>query len=193
MSEELRHQCRRCRIKLSAPVSNPLDAFCCRGCFRYYFQSKCLICERQKSGGGLACNHPKCRTELAAKRRYSTRGKYVETGIVAPSSAPHRDGSANPTKQALCEADKGVGTWRQIAGPVITMAELRLATVPDGQNMTWIGGNYRRAENASHAALVKAGLAFDRQADQAEIEANGYFEDRPWREVISADGVRCYR
>ena len=29
-------------------------------------------------------------------------------------------------------------------------------------------------------------------ADEAAIEANGYFTDPDWREVVSPDGVRCF-
>lgn len=107
MSEELRHHCRRCRIKLQAPVSNPLDAFCCRGFFRINFQSKCLICERKKSSRGLACNHPKCRAELASKKRYSTRGKYLEKGVLAHDSGQRRDASGTPIKIGVCKASQG--------------------------------------------------------------------------------------
>jgi hypothetical protein len=30
------------------------------------------------------------------------------------------------------------------------------------------------------------------EAAQAEIEANGYFTEPDWKEVISPDGVRCW-
>ena len=45
--EELRHYCRnpRCRTKLAAPVSNPRDAFCCRGCFDSFYLHRCAVCE----------------------------------------------------------------------------------------------------------------------------------------------------
>jgi hypothetical protein len=185
MSEELRHHCRRCRIKLSAPVGNPLDAFCCRGCFRLHFDGKCLICDGKKSGKGMACSLPKCRAEYAAKRRYSTRGKYLETGVWGHGSGERQDALPEPIKIGVCGADKGPPRWRQIAGSKLTEAELRLATVPDGRNGTWADSAYLRAENANRARLA--------EAERRAIEANGYFEDREWREVISADGVRCFR
>lgn len=77
MSEDLRHHCRRCRAKLTAPVSNPLEGFCCRGCFGYFYKGKCIICEGTKSGRGLACTRPKCQTELRAKKRYGTMGRLL--------------------------------------------------------------------------------------------------------------------
>ena len=43
---------------------------------------------------------------------------------------------------------------------------------------------YRRIEAKNRAAL--------KAAEQAEIEANGYFTEPDWREVVSRDGVRCF-
>jgi hypothetical protein len=126
VTEELRHHCRRCRIKLTAPVSNPLDAFCTRGCFRIHFQYKCLICERKKSGKGLACNHPKCRSELASKKRYSTRGKYVEKGIVAHDSGRRRD--ASKTSNSIALASPLIGPFDP---PVNVIGGYRFALAPN--------------------------------------------------------------
>jgi hypothetical protein len=182
MSAELRHHCRRCRIKLSAPVGNPLDAFCCRGCFRIHFQAICLICERKKSGRGMACNQPGCRAEYAAKRRYTTRGKYLERGVGGHGSGGRQDALPEPIKIGVCGAPLSANRWRQIAGPKLTEAELHWATIPDRRNGTWADSAYMKAENANRARLAKA-----------EQDASGYFEDRQWSEVISADGVRCYR
>jgi hypothetical protein len=65
------------------------------------------------------------------------------------------------------------------------------ALVPDGPDCKWVGGEYRRIEAKNRAAL-EAHFAKLKTAEEAEIEANGYFTDTEWREVISPDGVRCY-
>jgi hypothetical protein len=49
---------------------------------------------------------------------------------------------------------------------------------------TWRGGPFRRIEADNRAALAAA--------EQAEIEANGYFTEPEWQEVVSKDGVRCF-
>jgi hypothetical protein len=43
----MRHYCRnpKCRSRLKAPVSNPREAFCARGCHSSYYRKRCLICE----------------------------------------------------------------------------------------------------------------------------------------------------
>jgi hypothetical protein len=79
-SEELRHHCRRCKVKLATPVSNPLEAFCTKGCFRYFYKSKCILCDGTKSRTGLTCTRPACQSELRSKRRYGTLGKYAQKG-----------------------------------------------------------------------------------------------------------------
>ncbi len=68
--DEVRRYCRnpRCRSKLPAPVSNPREAFCTRGCHNSFYRHRCLICERPieqpKRGRRLICRKPKCRRAL---------------------------------------------------------------------------------------------------------------------------------
>ncbi|MGY3277468.1 hypothetical protein ACVJ5M_005065 [Bradyrhizobium sp. S3.7.6] len=116
-----KHHCRRCRVKLSAPASNPLNAFCTKGCARIHYVAKCVICEGRKSGRGLACSHPRCRSELAAKKRHQVLGM-VWGGWRA------RLGSADPIKIGVSEASKGPRTPRIVAGSLIP-EQVRLATI----------------------------------------------------------------
>jgi hypothetical protein len=57
----LRQYCRnsRCRSKLSAPVSNEREAFCCRGCYSSFYLHRCRVCERAidqpKRGQRIIC------------------------------------------------------------------------------------------------------------------------------------------
>ena len=43
----VRKMCRnlRCGCKLPEPVSNPREAFCCRGCHASFYRKHCLVCE----------------------------------------------------------------------------------------------------------------------------------------------------
>ena len=52
-------------------------------------------------------------------------------------------------------------------------------------NCQWKGGEFERVEAKNRAAL--------KAADEAAIEANGYFTDPDWREVVSPDGVKVLR
>jgi hypothetical protein len=55
----------RFRSKLSAPVTNPRDAFCTRGCHGSFYLKRCRVCEEPiEQGGGrprLICRKSKCR------------------------------------------------------------------------------------------------------------------------------------
>jgi hypothetical protein len=99
-----------------------------------------------------------------------------------------------PANQAVLSASKPVEQarkqWHQIAGPALTGSQLHCAKIVDGKP-TWDGGSYERIEAQNRKAL-KAHFANLKAAEDAEIEANGYFTDPEWREVISPDGVLCY-
>jgi hypothetical protein len=67
-NDEVRHYCRnpRCRSKLPAPVRNPREAFCTRGCYDSFYLHHCLICERPikqpKRGKRVICKKATCRS-----------------------------------------------------------------------------------------------------------------------------------
>ena len=77
--DEVRLRCRnpRCRSKLPAPVSNPREAFCTRGCHDSFYRHRCLICERPieqpKRGKRVICKKAVCRKAL---RSNSYHGRY---------------------------------------------------------------------------------------------------------------------
>jgi hypothetical protein len=120
------------------------------------------------------CRKSKCRN---AFNRGLDLGRYHTSSI--PSSTHEK-----PIKPGIktCLADGR--PWRIIAGPPPTPSQFHCATVPDGPDCQWEGGEYRRVE-AKNRELLKA-------AEQTEIEANGDFAELEWREVISPDGVRCF-
>jgi hypothetical protein len=119
---EARSRCRRCHSKLSEPTENPLDAFCSTGCHRIYYTAKCMVCEGKKSGRGACCSRPRCRSELAAKKRYGTMGRLYPTGRA-------KLGSADPAKIGVSEDARATRGVRQVAGPPLSPKDLRLATL----------------------------------------------------------------
>jgi hypothetical protein len=88
-----------------------------------------------------------------------------------------------PIKHGVSKADKCGRTWQVIAGEISPNA-FHCAAVSDGPNCRWKGGEYERVEAKNRAALIAA--------DEAAIEANGYFTDPDWRAVVSPDGVKCF-
>jgi hypothetical protein len=96
--------------------------------------------------------------------------------------------STKSTQKTGIKSDRG---WFQVAGP-IPIAGKCVGVVPDGQIVngvpTWKGGEYERIEAKNRAALK----AHFEALEQAEVEANGYFTDPEWREVVSPDGVKCF-
>jgi hypothetical protein len=176
----LRHYCRnpKCRTKLKQPVANLHKAFCSRGCHDSFHLKRCVVCEAEKPPRSTArrklCRRPKCEA-----RYRQNRGLYAFPGA-----------GTGHTENAVRNLDKsGVQTgtfgdrppsgsahasWRIVAGPGLTPSQLHCATVPDGPNCEWSGGEYERIEAKNRAALKQV---------EEFIE---------WREVISPDGVRCF-
>jgi hypothetical protein len=78
MSETARHYCRRCRSKLSAAVENLRDAFCCRGCYRQHYHSRCLVCEREMTrttGNQRLCGRRKCKVGFEGLKAHFALGR----------------------------------------------------------------------------------------------------------------------
>ena len=185
----LRKMCRnpKCRSKLPAPVSNEREAFCCRSCYQSFYLHRCRVCEgpieQKRDGRRVLCKKAACRNAFS---RTFAGGRYLTPSAPSyPSKTPDFIGP----KEAL----KPDRAWRIIAGPALTASQLHCATVPDGEIVdgkpTWDGGSYERIEAQNRKALK---AHFAKAAEEAEIEANGYFTDPEWREVISPDGVLCY-
>ena len=183
MGVELRHRCRRCRLRLPAPTENERDAFCCRGCYRQHFAVRCMVCEsafKRTAGHQLVCSRPACKTKFRQLRDYGVLGRfYAKTP--RPTSAV-----VSPAKSDNCIALEAASSpvapslFRVIAG---TMSErdLRLATI--GVAFANSPFEHDRKLNRKHWL----------DAEKARTEANGYFTEPAWREVISADGVSAFR
>jgi hypothetical protein len=158
-NEKLRHYCRnpRCRSKLPAPVANEREAFCCRGCHSSFYRHRCLICEapmERKTERQLICGKRACRNALQVR---SELGRYMPlSGVVSPLEKSTKLGIKSPLT-----GDQG---WRIVAGQMSPSA-FHCATVADG-------GEHRRIE-AKNRIAIKA-------AEQAEVEAGGYFTEPDW-------------
>lgn len=153
-----------------------------------FYDKRCLVCENpmeRKSAHQQVCGKRKCRNQLGALKGYHGMGKF-SGGPRLPADG--KTDIANPIKQGVSVG----GGWRHVAGPPLTATEFRCATLPDGPNLGWSGGSFERIEAENRRALIKAGVIIDRKADRAEVEANGYFTEPYWQEIVSSDGVRCY-
>jgi hypothetical protein len=140
---ELRHYCRnlRCRSKLRAPVANPREAFCVRGCHTSFYLHRCLVCERPVEERRKVCKRAKCKSAL--KARFGL-GKYhsPQSGFKAQEV---------PDSIGAKEAAKLDVAWRIVAGPELTPMQLHCATVGGKEAVERINGT-----NLKHWRLANA-------------------------------------
>jgi hypothetical protein len=176
---ELRHFCRHCRSKLSAPTGNHREAFDSPGCFKSFYLHRCVVCERE-----MPRNAANQRTCYRASCKTAWRERLIFSHFLGRGTAPVKLISETPINKGVKEADKYGRRWLQIAGPKLTPNQFHCATVPDGPDCKWEGGAFERIEAKNKAALETH--------FKAEIEANGYFTDTEWTEVISPDEVKCF-
>jgi hypothetical protein len=173
-AQDLRHHCRnpRCRMKLKEPVGNPRDAFCARGCYESFHLKRCRVCEKSleakyrkvkpKIAGGhtryvkVEKSSPTCGA-TDCKRRW--RQKDNTGRFSAPKQATGYQGSQKsnlrketPAAQALFGAIQGP-IWRQTVGSPLTPNQFHCATIPDGPDSEWQGGEFQRIEAKNRAAL----------------------------------------
>src|SRR5262249_36527644 len=138
----LRHRCRNphCRAKLSTPVSNPRNAFCCGTCYTGFYRLRCLVCEQpieRKSPNQKTCGKRKCRAAL-------------KDGMGIDASVVH-SGSNSPDISKAKSAIRRDRAWVVVAGKELASKQLNCATIPDGPGNRWEGGEYRRIETKNAA------------------------------------------
>jgi hypothetical protein len=163
---ETRHYCRnpRCRSKLPAPVANTREAFCARGCFNSFYLHRCIVCERAieqpKRGKRLICKRAKCRNALGGGL---SLGRYH-----ASQSAKLNSVKADSVDVLTAPAtDIAAPAWRIVAGPELTASQFHCATIADGPNCEWKGGEYQRIEARNRALLREH---FRRLGAKAQIQ-----------------------
>jgi hypothetical protein len=99
--QDLRHKCRnpRCRMNLPAPVSNPREAFCTRGCHTSFYLHRCLVCEgplERKREAQKVCRKAQCRSAWQGKGGF---GRYVASSPANKAQeTPNACGSAGASK-----------------------------------------------------------------------------------------------
>jgi hypothetical protein len=185
----MRKFCRnpKCRMKLPAPTSKEREAFCTKGCYQSFYLHRCRVCEvalAKSEGKGrprLVCKKAKCKNAWAAGEGF---GKYAESAQSYPVSQNPEKSAESATNTGRFEPVKAGPRWRIVAGGPLTPSQMHCATVPDGPDCQWKGGSFERIEAQNRKELAAA--------ERAEIEANGYFTEPDWREVVSPDGVLCY-
>jgi hypothetical protein len=144
---ELRHHCRnpRCRTKLKAPVTNPREAFCARGCHGSFYLKRCRVCEepieRAKRGTRLICKKSKCRNAFKDKSGFGRYAALSNAELI----------SEKPMNRAVLPPVKPRRSWFTVAGPELSPDQLHCATVPDGPD--WEGGPHQRIEAQNRALL----------------------------------------
>jgi len=109
----LRTYCRnpKCRSRLKAPVGNPREAFCARGCHSSFYLKRCLVCEgplERKRDDQKVCRNSKCRS---AFRGGFEGGRYPPSAKLAAKTLDFID-----SKQPLKRDPRSL-SWRVVAGP----------------------------------------------------------------------------
>jgi hypothetical protein len=150
---ELRHYCRnpKCRTKLATPVDNPHRAFCRRGCYDRFYARHCRVCDAEvpyrEGAEGRICKRSKCRN--AVKSRPEAWGWM-------PTTQKSTEGGKTPTKPGIKMPVKTERNpdWRVVAADgAITANQYYCATVPDGPDCQWRGGEWLRLDARDRAAL----------------------------------------
>jgi hypothetical protein len=160
--QTLRHYCRnpRCRSRLPAPVAKAREAFCTRGCHCGFYRTRCLVCEakmERRTESQLICGKRRCRNALSGSLDL---GRYhAPRSVVTPLENPIKPG-----------VKSGVATdrpWHIVAGPELTAEQLHCASIANGPNCEWKGGEYQRIEARNRALLREH---FRRLGAKAQIQ-----------------------
>jgi hypothetical protein len=158
---ELRHHCRnpKCQSKLKAPVTNPRNAFCARGCNTGFYRSRCRVCEQsfeRRNERQHICSRRKCRAAFKLdKAHYLRFSSNDASSSIHPLKKAAKTGVRRGTQRAA--------SWRFVAGE-LTALQFHCATVPDGPDCDWKGGDLERTERRNQAAL-------DAHFDKLDAEA----------------------
>jgi hypothetical protein len=133
----------KCRSKLKAPVSNPREAFCARGCHTSFYLRRCLVCEgplQRRNKTQRVCRKSRCRSGWRARAGF---GRYSPSNSVSLAS---KTLDFIDSRQPL----KPDRTWRQVTGPKLTPSELHCGLV--GAKEAAEANRKNRAYSREHSA-----------------------------------------
>ena len=124
-------------LKASETCQQSKGAFCCRGCHKQFYRSRCL-CEgpiERKTERQLICGKRKCRNALQS--RSLSLGQYGSRAVISPSKKPVNKGlkqALKPDRPRPWRPFRGgiVGPARVIEAEVIARRVWREVTSPDG-------------------------------------------------------------
>jgi hypothetical protein len=144
-TQTLRHYCRnpRCRSKLPSPASDPLKAFCTRGCHSSFYLKRCLVCENDKPAGSTArrklCRRPKCEGRY---RKNSAHYWFLGADTASAANVPRSAQSTGIKIEGLGDRSPYV-----VAGPKISACVYHCAALPlepDTANRVYAANNWDR-------------------------------------------------
>jgi hypothetical protein len=168
-TETLRHYCRnpRCRSKLPAPVANPREAFCTRGCYGSFYLRRCLACEGpidRKRADQKVCRKAKCRSALRGGNDF---GCYAGT---SPAKLASKTPDFIDPKMPL----RTEQPWRVVAGPKLSSSALRCATIGGGEAVEAINRT-----NLRHWRGAEAGCSIKRHDAPVNVLGGHKFPGAP--------------
>jgi hypothetical protein len=193
MSQEARHYCRnpRCRSRLLAPVTNPREAFCTRGCHTQFHRHRCLVCERpmeRATERQVLCGRRKCKSEFEALKAHEMLGRYhTSSAVISPTKNVDFIGS----EQAL----KPDRPYRQVTGPRLSPTKFRLAYLPLDKVTTARVDRSNRNHGSEPTPIlprhspVAATIAV---ADQGIVAAAGAQSDSVARPSATSDAIASF-
>lgn len=88
-------------MKLKAPVENPKDAFCTRGCYRQFHRKRCVVCEHdmeRRTEHQLVCGKRRCRNALQGG--FNAGRYHAPSGDLATQEVPILRASKSASKYA---------------------------------------------------------------------------------------------
>jgi hypothetical protein len=156
LATQIRHHCRRCRVKLAEPIENPRSAFCCKGCYRHFYQRRCLVCEQEMERTAAhqkLCGSAVCRRGYRDIIAHQIGGKF---GAKTQSTSDGGSPSANTIKIGVGGSDKTDRPWRIVAGS-LTDSKMHAASLPiDKATAARVDRNNREfSRDAASAALMQ--------------------------------------
>ena len=135
----MRKMCRypRCGSKLPAPVSNPREAFCARGCHDGFYRKRCLVCEQpmeRKTEHQLVCGKRKCRNALQGSfdggRYHDAPSRTIDH--LKTSIKPGINWASNPTRPRFGVSSRLERRSRPISTIAPLSARRKLLLLPTG-------------------------------------------------------------